>query len=68
MDWRDVLEEKDDIDQGPYHHLYKICDLESSLTCGSQGIFVKRHGEDFGAAWSRQETLQREIPAVFLCN
>lgn len=45
QDWRDAVEEKDDIDQGPYHHLYKICDLESSLTCGSQGIFVKKHGE-----------------------
>ena len=39
------MEEKDDIHQGPYHHLYKIRDLESSLTCGSQGIFVKKHGE-----------------------
>ena len=55
QDWRDVLEEKDDIDQGPYHHLYKICDLESSLTCGSQGIFVKKHGEDVKSVLEQKE-------------
>ena len=55
QDWRDAVEEKDDIDQGPYHHLYKICDFQSSLTCGSQGIFVKNHGEDVKSVLEQKE-------------
>ena len=55
QDWRDAVEEKDDIDQGPYHHLYKIRDLESSLTCGSQGVFVKKHGEDVKSVLEQKE-------------
>ena len=55
QDWRDAVEEKDDIDQGPYHYLYKTCDFQSSLTCGSQGIFVKKHGEDVKSVLEQKE-------------
>ena len=55
QDWKDVLEEKDDIDQGPNSHLCKIRDFQSSLTCGSQGIFVKKHGEDVKSVLEQKE-------------
>ena len=67
QDWRDVAGEKDGIGQRPNSYLCQICGFQGCLAYGSQGIFVKRHGEDFGVAWSRQETLQ-ETPAVFLRN
>ena len=52
-----VLEKlvKDDIDQGPKSHLCKIRDFQSSLTCGSQGIFVKKHGEDVKSVLEQKE-------------
>ena len=55
QDWRDAVEEKDDIDQGPNSHLCKIRDFQSSLTCGSQGIFVKKHGEDVKSVLEQKE-------------
>lgn len=68
QDWRDVVEQKDDIGQRPNSYLCQICGFQGYLAYGSQGISLKRHGQDFGVAWSRQETLHTEIPAVFLCN
>ena len=46
QDWRDVVKEKDDIGHRPNSYLYKIRGFQGCLACGSQGIFVKRHGED----------------------
>ena len=68
QDWRDVVEQKDDIGQTPNSYLCQIRGFQGCLDYGCQGISVKRHGEDFGVAWRRQETLQTETPAVFLRN
>ena len=45
-DWRDAVEEKDDITQSPNHHLEKKDGFQNHLPWVSQGISVNRHGED----------------------
>ena len=64
--WSDVVEQEDGVAQSPNPHLCQVRGLQRGLAYGSQGLSVKRHGEDFGVARSRQETLQIETPAVFL--
>ena len=40
------MEEKDDITQGPSHHLKQKDGFQNHLPWVSQGISVNRHGED----------------------
>ena len=52
QDWRDAAGEKDGIAQSANHHLEQKDGFHSRLPCVSQGIFVKRHGEDVRVARS----------------
>ena len=46
QDWRDAVEEKDDITQSPNHHLEQKDSFQKHLPWVSLSISVNRHGED----------------------
>ena len=68
QDRRDVVKQKDDIGHRSNSYLYKIRGFQGCLACGSQGIFVKRHGEDARVSWNRKEAVLMMTSAVFLQN
>ena len=68
QDWIDAVEEKDDVTQRLNHHLWQKDGFHSHLLLVSQGIFVKRPGEDFRGSWGRKEAVPLMTSAVSVHN